>query len=432
MVRFNIFVCLIFILGLNSHGFSQCSITPNPMSCSGGNGSLSSGQNINNGNKYWFGGSATYSNVYLNGGDLVVCGNLTLSDIGFNSGRIFVEAGGVLTINRSGDLYMNGSSSIINRGTINIGCNVILQNSNNYIFNEANGVINSSDRLELNSTTSFFVNKGVANFETVLVQSNTTGNAVCLGVSSLLVTSNIINNSPNSFNAPNGPACVQYSNNAQLGANLSNTSDVHVCQGVGATTTGAYSFGSATVFSNCISCSVALPVDFIEIDAIIENEMVKVFWKTSSERNNDYFIVESSENMVDWEDVAYVDGAGNTTGEIQYEVMDTNPIMGSSYYRIKQIDFNGNKNYSNIIHKELYGADDFNLYPNPVTNNVRITATSNGSYTLFIYDLMGQIIVKKELFGINNNLNIADLPKGNYLVKIKNSTSIRTKPLVKL
>lgn len=126
---------------------AQCSTCIGAVACSGGNGAVTSGTNINSGQTYWYASSGSLgSGISLNGGTLRICGNLTLSAINYNSGYIIVEAGGSLTINGGSTLYLNGNSRIYNRGTLNINRDVAMQNNNNYIIN-----CSSSSVLNMNS-----------------------------------------------------------------------------------------------------------------------------------------------------------------------------------------------------------------------------------------------------------------------------------------
>lgn len=83
---------------------------------------------------------------------------------------------------------------------------------------------------------------------------------------------------------------------------------------------------------------------------ITENNYNLLKWSTISELNNDYFILEKSTDMIIWENIAKVDGSGNSNEIIYYEYLDQNIIGNSiSFYRLKQVDYNGNYEYSNIL-----------------------------------------------------------------------------------
>ena len=64
-------------------------------------------------------------------------------------------------------------------------------------------------------------------------------------------------------------------------------------------------------------------------------------WSTASEYNSDYFSVERSIDGQTWKQVQEVQAAGNSTSRIDYDWLDQDPIHGLSYYRLKQIDYDG-------------------------------------------------------------------------------------------
>jgi hypothetical protein len=90
------------------------------------------------------------------------------------------------------------------------------------------------------------------------------------------------------------------------------------------------------------SCSV-LPVELISFDAELIEDEVRLFWKTASEINNDYFTIEKSKDAINYELLANIGGAGNSNVPVQYATIDDNPFYGISYYRLTQTDFNGTK-----------------------------------------------------------------------------------------
>ncbi|MBK9423627.1 MAG: hypothetical protein IPN54_05800 [Bacteroidetes bacterium] len=90
-----------------------------------------------------------------------------------------------------------------------------------------------------------------------------------------------------------------------------------------------------------ILLATPLPVELLYFNAFKYNEQVKVEWVTATEINNDYYIVERSSDGTDFEMVEVVPGAGNSNFLINYFIFDKDPFSGKSYYRLKQVDFDG-------------------------------------------------------------------------------------------
>ncbi len=111
----------------------------------------------------------------------------------------------------------------------------------------------------------------------------------------------------------------------------------------------------------------ALPVEMLYILAQEDDGRVFVEWATASEENNDYFEVQRSIDGRDWEVIGNVEGAGTTTIKQTYSFLDRNPYVGLSYYRLRQIDFDGKFAFTNValanVKLEPLSA---NIYPNPV------------------------------------------------------------------
>lgn len=409
--------------------FGQCTTCPSSGTCSGGSGAASNGQNINSGNTYYYSGSGTFdSGVNLNGGTLRVCGTLTLSSINFNSGTIVIESGGTLTINGGGTMYLNGNSNIYNRGQLTINRSVAMQNSNNQIINctsSANFTMNgSSYTLELNSSSSSFINFGNADIHTLFIQSSANAGAVCLGTSSTLNLTNINNNETNGINAPSGRACVRYTGNAALNSNLSNTSNVVVCRATGATTSGGAGFGSASVTTGCSSCLVALPMELLYFKAECNSSDLILKWATASETNNDYFTIEKSIDGINWESIATIDGAGNSDGILLYESTYAYQTLETNvYFRLKQTDLNGSYTYSEIIDQKkcLMEQVGYMIYPNPTDKviNIKYDHVPNTKYDIVIYNAYQQVVFTSQQ--AIKTIDTESWKKGLYFLRINDT-----------
>ncbi|MDZ4679676.1 MAG: T9SS type A sorting domain-containing protein [Saprospiraceae bacterium] len=419
---------------------AQCSTQPAAGICSGGNGQLTNNGNINSGQTYWYAGNGSFSAVNINGGTLRVCGQLTLSNINFSTGNIFIEAGGSLTINGGGSLNMNGNSVISNRGQLTINRTVVIQNANNAIFNDAGATLNMNAgayRLDINSSTSIFVNNGTSNIHTLIVQSSASGTAVCLGLNSCTNLTNLTNNLTNSFNAPDGSAVVSIRGNALLNNPLANNEAVVVCRATASTTSGGASFGSATVINNCSSCSEVvlapvLPIELLFFNGKQEKESIGLSWATATELDNDYFSIEKSTDGNLWTVLENIQGAGNSTANLQYIFVDYAPKAGIQYYRLKQTDFDGTFTYSAAIaitfEGSTNGGNSISVYPNPNSSN-QLNFRGIGldlSYTLDLKKVTGELLYSQTVN--THSIALPDLEKGIYLITLyaEGSAGIKT------
>jgi hypothetical protein len=121
-----------------------------------------------------------------------------------------------------------------------------------------------------------------------------------------------------------------------------------------------------------------LPIELISFNATISNSKgssVELTWTTATETNNDFFSVERSSNGVTYEKIKVVDGAGNSSAVKEYSAVDDSPFEGTSYYKLKQTDFNGQFTYSAPIAVEYSKTGSgcvLTVYPNPCSSECMI------------------------------------------------------------
>jgi hypothetical protein len=178
-----------------------------------------------------------------------------------------------------------------------------------------------------------------------------------------------------------------------------------------------------------------LPIELISFDADVLEDRVSLNWTTASEKNNDFFTIERSQNGSEFETVSTIKGAGNSSQVLYYTYVDENPLQGTSYYRLKQTDFDGQSEVSDMVSVNVISeSKKATLYPNPVTNSVEISfrTTSEEAVTLYVYDYSGNIKSTQQIQSLRGNnkvsLDTRNLPAGMYLLNISsenNSEKIR-------
>ena len=180
-----------------------------------------------------------------------------------------------------------------------------------------------------------------------------------------------------------------------------------------------------------------LPVELTSFVADASNEGVMIKWITESELNNDYFIVETSADAQNWYLVTKVNGQGTKPTESRYQIMDRTPFLGDSYYRLKQVDYDGKATYSKIVSVK-YGNSVLRVFPNPSDGKevtIEINSETSGQLEIEVSTLQG--ITLKE-FVVDNfeprtrriELNLTDYAKGMYLVNLKVGNQLQTAKLI--
>ena len=194
-----------------------------------------------------------------------------------------------------------------------------------------------------------------------------------------------------------------------------------------------------------------IPVELVSFTSSIINNTVGLNWITATELNNSGFEIQRSlsptpslkegalENS-NWETIGFVNGNGTSTEVHSYSFVDQNPIVGTSFYRLKQIDFDGTFDYSNIV-EVVYGAvAEFALeqnYPNPFnpTTKIKYSIKEKGNVELKIFDLLGSEIatlVNEDKTPGNYEVffDASNLSSGVYLYTIKSGTFVQTRKML--
>ena len=197
-------------------------------------------------------------------------------------------------------------------------------------------------------------------------------------------------------------------------------------------------FGTITYFDN-VEFGAVIPVELTSFTASVVGNGVQLQWATATETNNQGFEIQRGINNRDLVTVGFVKGNGTTTEQHSYSYVDNNELMGSVYYRLKQIDFNGKYDYSNVVEvtKVVTSYALAQNYPNPFNPTTAITYSipQNTFVTLKVYDVIGREVaelVNGEVeAGVHNvNFNGYDLTSGVYFYTIKAGNFSETKKLM--
>ncbi len=174
-----------------------------------------------------------------------------------------------------------------------------------------------------------------------------------------------------------------------------------------------------------LTVSGGLPVELVSFDGRKMEDEIKLSWTTASEENNDYFIIEKSNNGIDFEYLDRVEGRGTTVDFQSYELMDAQPLNGNNYYRMIQVDEDGTMHYEDkIVVVEYLKQSTVSVNPNPIQNNllaIDFKTEARADVLVEVYDLRGDLILRTELDvdkGLNHfELTLPTLVNGIYLLK---------------
>ncbi|MGQ9847802.1 MAG: hypothetical protein ACUVQP_09950, partial [Bacteroidales bacterium] len=179
-----------------------------------------------------------------------------------------------------------------------------------------------------------------------------------------------------------------------------------------------------------------LPVEYLSFKAFCNNSINTITWQTASENNNLGFNIEKSNDGIEWENIGFVAGNGNTNAVSSYQFNDNSPFIPVTYYRLQQIDFDGQTKYSNII-STTCNQENVDEEIIPMYNNGQLELTINGNinnhYSIIVTNAIGQLIVLKHI-QLENPLQsisiISNLADGVYYISLVSEKSIISKPLI--
>lgn len=173
-----------------------------------------------------------------------------------------------------------------------------------------------------------------------------------------------------------------------------------------------------------------LPIDLIRFSAVRDNEKVRLSWQTANEVNNKGFDIERSNDGRVWKSIGFVEGKGFNSSISSYEFYDIPELSNLSYtklyYRLKQIDFNGNTSLSKVesvvFPDNEWNGKQIEIYPNPITRKQHCFVLNKTNIILkgeFI-STHGEIIRNVELLPGMNNLDLKEMSIGTYFLNINN------------
>ena len=162
----------------------------------------------------------------------------------------------------------------------------------------------------------------------------------------------------------------------------------------------------------------SLPVKLISFSGKNSENQNLLTWKTTSETNNSGFDIEKSKDAKSFKKIGFVDGSGDSKENKTYSFTDQTPFI-TTYYRLKQIDYDGKFEYSRIISvKNDYAG--ISIYPNPAANNFFVKDLENEEKAV-IRNITGQVILQQNVIP-GQSVNSSNLTSGIYTITIGGNT----------
>lgn len=171
-----------------------------------------------------------------------------------------------------------------------------------------------------------------------------------------------------------------------------------------------------------------LPIDLVNLKGTVLTRKNLLTWDTESETNNDYFEIQKSTDGINFSTIGKVQGAGNSSNVLSYEFSDYEIDTEFSYYRIRQVDFDGEHSYTKTIEVSRVNKT-LHAYPNPTNGNLSFDYYDmrSDTYTVRYINSLGQF--SQETFIISENGESStfkselfnNLSNGIYFIEVVNT-----------
>lgn len=188
-----------------------------------------------------------------------------------------------------------------------------------------------------------------------------------------------------------------------------------------------------------------IPVELVSFNAEVEQNVIVLKWETATETNNQAFMIERSSDNFNFEKIGEIEGKGTTTEKQEYIFRDASIASGKGkvYYRLRQIDFDGTENLSDVIEVDYSMIPTvFNLsqnYPNPFNpmTTIRFDIPKEVKVTLKMYDMLGaevETLIDEvmEPGYYKYEWNASKFASGVYFYRITAGNFVSTKKLILL
>ena len=317
---------------------------------------------------------------------------------------------------------MNASSKIVtDLSTANTSFTAAITISNGLLVNR--GTINFNGAVTLSGTSIICPEESITNFNWAAAWSLTA--------------------SGNPFDTYGGNAAsyavINYGGLNAISSQIYPSTKYHICN------TGVSNYNAATeggVSSGSGACSFPpLPVILSHFSATLTVTGIEVIWSTTFEMNNDHFDLERSHDGINFEKITEVKGQDtkNTPSTYVYADTDVNTLL-PVYYRLKQVDVDGQFNYSNlIVLNGAEGSTSIDIYPNPLEEGATLYARfgqeDEGKASVSLFDLSGKLIHEYLMDNIQPGglYAVEDksllLFEGTYLLQIKTAQHVYNQKL---
>lgn len=177
----------------------------------------------------------------------------------------------------------------------------------------------------------------------------------------------------------------------------------------------------------------ALPVELLYFDGKVYKDKTSLTWSTATELNNDHFQIERSADGRSFDAIGKVNGAGTSYETLHYAFTDEKPLAGWNYYRLKQVDFDGQYAYSPVravqVEQSVAVADRLSFFPNPAGHEIVLKSQGGVSPgdRLEVFDQFGRMVLQVQVAETPDTpIDLSGLSAGHYVARLQTANGLAT------
>ena len=190
--------------------------------------------------------------------------------------------------------------------------------------------------------------------------------------------------------------------------------------------TVTFNFDGGITLTCSYNASGVLPVVFADFTARSHNGTVQLDWTTATELNNDYFQVERSADGREFTALGKVNGNGNSETFLNYTFTDREPLTGASYYRLRQVDYDGTEAFSHIVSVKNTTPGTLTAFPTILNGTRELTLDLPEAATLELLNVSGQRVrTFRALDAGTQRIDLNGLGAGMYILRTDNERSTK-------
>lgn len=179
--------------------------------------------------------------------------------------------------------------------------------------------------------------------------------------------------------------------------------------------------------SATFTVSAPVPVTWGTVEARAVGSKAQISWETITETNNEHFAIErKTADQESWQPLGRIPSQGTSTQFRRYHFMDDAPAVGINYYRLRQVDHDGQFAFSRVVSVTVEHSTKVTLFPNPARDQLTLQVSNSESLSVLLRTMQGQLIKSWVMPAAEIGLTIPldQIPQGTYMLQLVNTAGL--------